>query len=240
MTTHAPPAARPAARTPLWLLRTLTLLLAAVFALPACTLLVWQDNRSHMTARMEPAPSLRAFRDPEVPTAFVVQLDAAAVQQLRSHAPELPPQLEWLRVRARHEAFAERLAAACQPDTRWPVRLVLFRDAPDVAAFWTLDPTYAVADLGLGTNWRPHYEAAACDVVLLSTPPATLGSPVPAVTLEYATRRDDGTPLLVRIALTPLALALDAVGAALVAVAVVAMIPLAPIAWLVHELGGGK
>jgi hypothetical protein len=198
--------------------------------------MLWQDNRSHGLTPIDAPPALRAFRDPDGPTAFVVHVPPAAVRALREHAPELPVGIEWLRVHTRNrELLRERPAAEDEPA---PLRLVLFRDAPDAAAFWALNPPrHLMRKLWSPIDWRRHYEHSACEVTYLPTAPPVLGAALDGVAVEYATRADDGTPVLARIALTPVAMVGDCVFVAAGVTAVVVWVAVLPIAWVVHTVG---
>lgn len=226
-----------------WLSRALTALLALLFALPACTAMLWSDNRSLAMTDVAAPPELRAFRLAKEPTAIVLELPPAARAALRVHAPELPDNLQWVRLRPHGSddaAIAAHIDRACARDARWPLRIVVFRDPPDTPLAWTFEPdlfTYAM--FGKSSDVA-HLRRAACDVTPLPTRPDDLGEAIPSITLDHAVVNDDGTLLVARIALTPVALALDAVGAALFVAAAVVAIPLLPFAWLVQELAGDK
>lgn len=227
----------------LWLLRALTALLAFAFALPACTAMLWSDNRSLTVTDVTAPPELRAFRLAKEPTAIVLELPPAARAALRVHAPELPDDLQWVRLRPHGSddaAIVAHIDRACARDARWPLRIVVFRDPPDTPLVWTFEPdlfTYAM--FGKSSDVA-HLRSATCDVTLLAGRPDDLGEAIPSITLDHAVANDDGTLLVARIALTPVALALDAVGAALFVTAVVVAIPLLPFAWLAHQIAGDK
>jgi hypothetical protein len=207
---------------------TLGCVLGCAVALPSCTFALWRDDRSLTLTAIESAPAAtHAYRLPGHPQAIALHLSPAAVQALREHAPELPPTPGWLRV---------RVPWLTGRDSETPprrVNLVLYRDAPGEPPLWTVDPPrHNERKLWYPADWRELYERAACDVSVLAEPPAARGAEV-EVTIACATRGDDGKPVLLRVALTPLMVAGDCV---LVAVAVPVLAVALPIAWLAHTV----
>ncbi|MBL8754349.1 MAG: hypothetical protein JNK15_13690 [Planctomycetes bacterium] len=219
-----------------WLLRAATALLAFAFAMPACTVLLWRDDRSLRTEEIQiDAPT--AYRVEDCPTAFFVHLPEAAVRTLRGHAPELPTDLAWLRVQAHDDGFADNLRLACDEDRPHIVCLNLFRRAPGQPAFWAIDPVRWGTWLST-PSWAARHADARCDVAILAERPRLLGPPVHGLAIAYATCNDDGTPVLTRIALTPLALAGDTLLAAAVVVTVAIAIPIYPFVWFGQQIAG--
>jgi hypothetical protein len=205
--------------------------LGCALALPSCTFALWRDNRSLARTEIECSPAAaEAYRLRGHPHAIALHLSPAAVQALREHVPELPPTLGWLHVRV------PWLTGSDAETPSRPVNLVLYRDVPGEPPFWTVDPPEAnERKLWYPADWRELYERVACDVWVLAEPPAARGAEV-EVTFACATRGDDGTPVLLRVALTPVMVAGDCV---LVAVAVPVLAVALPIAWIVQAAADG-
>jgi hypothetical protein len=220
-------------------LRVAAALLACALATSACTWMLWRDNRSLRHAHVTVAPELNAWRLQGDPCAFVLQLPVAAVDALLVCVPELPCCVEWLEVRPRGDGTAKALAAASFSESPRTLRVVAFRNKTGAPVEWAFEPYDAAikAPFG-GVDRGAYYREAACDVRILASPPA-LGEPI-AVALDYTTRNDDGTPVLARIALTPITLAGDAILVACATVAAAGMIAVLPIAWPLHLIFGDK
>jgi len=203
------------------LARTVASLAVISLVLPACTMVLWRDNRTH---EYEDIPNARAYHLFDHTEAFVVALDEAAVARLRECAPE------------------------CAAATWCEVRLPSVGDA--VAFFrrrdkelWLLHEAGSPPSWYVGERAQPRKLAPqapptriACTVTPLAAAPASLGSEIEGLGVVDVVVHDDGTPLAVRIAATPLAMAFDGTVVVVGAAAVVATIVLSPIGLLMKGL----
>lgn len=207
-----------------WLRNAAIAALALVFAQPACwTSAVWRDNRSHdQVWRAEP-PQMRAFRAQNVAGEFLVQLPPQAMATLRSMQPALPPGEPWLRVRPlEHGAtVATVLALAGERGVDLHAELAIVDDPASggrtvrFQAYCYVGPSSplrelfrglpGVARIDLFEPFRSAQLDVPCAVQAEFAPPEDLGAELPDFRCSEVRILDDGTHVVKRLALTPLA-----------------------------------
>lgn len=204
-------------RAPRWL-RAVTALLAAIFALPSCfTFMVWQDDRSRTTeGKCEKTVPMVLPADGERPMRLAVKASPGTLAAVHSVIPEVPTAAPWLVIEVvdHPESLAWMVSHGAslrdgglqlvEPVDGTPPRIELEYWQPDS---WPNMPGTVKyrSPVGIGRRLR-----LACRVSSAASLP---DGAVPATfeTFEITRERvsDDGTPIVRRVLLTPLALAGD-------------------------------
>jgi hypothetical protein len=216
------------------LLAAATCALALLFTQPACfTAMTWRDDRSWAAVAEVEAPELRAFlvgdpgnrRAPE-PTRLVLQVPEALRGALQAVAPASAPATEWIEVEPLEHAHTVIAVLAVQSATRDARATLDVVEEPNGVltlrlrcrartGFPGVTPTEELGrhlpgfcfDFGL---YFPYYDL---DVPCRTTPrvgePEATAHELRAFAVRHVRYRDDGTPLVTKLVLTPLAVAGD-------------------------------
>lgn len=195
-----------------------------MFAQPACfTSAVWRDDRSHNQVFRVETPQMRVFRAKNIAGEFLVQLPPQAMATLCSMQPALPPGAPWLRVRPlEHGATVAtvlalagdrggdlhpwltivddptgdgrtvRFQAYCFGGSGNPLREV-FRSLPGVSRTYLFD------------LFRSYSLDVPCAIQAELSQPDDLGTELLHFQCREERILDDGTHVVKRLALTPLA-----------------------------------
>ena len=207
-----------------WLRNAAIATLALVFAQPACfTSAVWRDDRSHDQVWRAETPQMRAFRAQNAAGEFLVQLPPQAMATLRSMQPALPPGEPWLRVRPlEHGATVATVLAlagdrngdlhpelAIVDDPTGDGRTVRFQAYSFGGTSHPLHEVFralpGVARTDLFSLFRSYSLDVPCAIQAEFAPPDDLGAELLDFRCSEERILDDGTHVVKRLALTPLA-----------------------------------
>jgi hypothetical protein len=179
------------------LLRALSILLALVFALPACfTSAMWRNvSTDERTGPVELAGDRLAASDA---AHFLVFADAAAVTLLAKACPDLPPAGGWLRV-AVVASDLERLRQLCRKDSSLRPTLVVHEDERGI---WT----------DIVCSKHDQYVRLDCSVALAGAVPRIDDREAfAAIAIERRVQTTRGLLVTRAVLLTPFTLLLDVV-----------------------------
>lgn len=198
--------------------------LALVFTLPSClTSGVWRDNRTHATETLaaigpeeaDYIPELRAIR-PSVAGGLVLDLPPAAAERLHALLPHIPATTRFLGVRPTAYAESVHLLTALATTTSAPRLSVDLVDDPDdqppyvaiICSVWSLKDNRLLASLPgfhrTADLWWTATLEVRCETEPLAALPANANERLRQLSLHEVRVLDDGTPLLAKIAWTPL------------------------------------
>ena len=199
--------------------------LALLFTLPSCiTSGVWRDDRTHATrtlAAIEPdeaddVPALQAIRLPNAAGALVLDLPPTAAERLHALLPHIPATTRFLAVRPTAYTESIQLLTALAMTTSTPRLSVEVVDDPDdqpphvaiVCSVWSLMDNRLIAELPgfhrTADLWWTATLDVRCDTEPLPALPANATERLRRLPLREVHVQDDGTPLLAKIAWTPL------------------------------------
>lgn len=203
-----------------------TALLALVFAQPACfTMNTWADDRSRQTLHEAEPPHARAHRVSGDEGAIAFELPAERAVHLHGVCPEIPATACWIVIEPleHRQTAATLLAIACAKGLSYgatpyaPVDVGLVDDSSSGTITWRLRWRHSSGrSLPDVIPRLPGFSKRAalytwyrfdvpCKVIVSSTEPMGLAEPIPAFSFTHELVRDDGTPVVTRLLVTPFA-----------------------------------